>query len=1568
MEPYCQILINYHYDEKTKTAIPKYSQKHLIKNEIIDFNNDTIKIDSMDSSKSLLKIFFILDGKKVENNKKDEPNFYKIKLKEYETNNKFYDLNFNLVNNIEINLSLKLKDIISRGIIASRMNMFNKRTQTLNISESPISTGISVKDRLKLFNSSVINYTPPNKNENKTVIKKIKTTNNSKDLNELDNKGKSEEIKKNERSINEEDINKKEKEIKDKNINKTKPNKEVKKEKKEELKIEKKKIKEEIKKIENKDKDNMEVNNENKNQEIKNIEKKEKEKLNNKINKEENPNKKEEEISKEKEPENKEISNEKIQDNEKKDILNIKKEEIEENKNNNKYVNNKKENDKEPIKEETEVNLEQKDFLEENKEIFDENKETTENENKEEQNLENNENKEETKQKEEKEGVENSKNEENEEEKEKVEKCIENVEEKEEVVTNIENAEEKEGVEDNKTEESAQLKEKIDANKYDEKVEEKEDVDSNKNEENIEEKKIEEKLENNNFEENKEVEKMEDKQNESVNDDIKPKIKEIKEDNALKEKEIEKKSEDEMNNGNIKQEKKNNNEDKAKKEKTKKKEKKIIPRRKLNYFKEIDIDNFFKDEWEYNDNSVDKSDITFPEESEEEEIEYEEIKNDINSDTLQANKILSSKTIEEKKEKKSENNKLLRAKTSKEDDFSKIKLTSDLGFEILDSIDEEIQPSSTMSTSMESSLPENILESINYQTYLSEIKSGKKEISHETFCEGFFIASFPKNNGEVMEKSASFPSCCGHKECSKLPSMKPEIILKYPLKNTKNLEFNNLAATICFPTGIKLCYSETENPKPIEDYVTQITNQKGERLYMRTFHFYKKMSNFDFPKEYEVTPLKYNLKTFADEHLLLKEEEFTEEITTRIQKKLDFSQQLGSSDIVYIPHCLCLISKYPYISELGKCLETIFRILGTKKELLNFEINDLIMYLINSIPIPEQNMKIQFYIPCCNSPKIELQCPKINDIAIMNSDFMGLFKYLSVDNIVLIFRLLLSEKKILFIHDDYTELTNITNSFITLLYPFQWIHPYIPIMSTQMLKYLETFLPFINGIHVSLMNWVEKIFQDGESLEDEVFLVYIKTDEINISSSFKKNKNKFWKYVQNNIPPLPYEKDLKKDLKILETSKKQAKNEFLENKFREAFINVFVKMFQDYEKYIMNLDEDTVFNKELFMKNMHNKEDKDDQFYNEFLDSQLFQQFSQNSQSQELRYFRKKIKEYKDKENNKVRKDKNMANAINKKDVLYLAPPYIGLKSMEKNNIDIIIESYKVNDNDKDMKNKILEDMLDIEEKKYINKKCLIYLNPEKKESSSSSSTKGAEKKNKNVKFKKGDLTEKQLESIKDNIKEIVVKIFKTQIVEEEKKSMKKKVFRDLETSAGRSFFISLISNNNKNIISLQESNFLFLEELIQGILNSTLKSDETDQLIEEIVILIKSTKYFQIDMEEKEKNAIKVQLTMFQCLKKFLNSYNKITQKNLWKKWYDIDVKKKIGENSDENKIKEKIILRICKNMLFLEISKSNIKNNVENINKIAFGEGTELFENVKKEYINLIIKANYISGLNKV
>ena len=1394
-------MINFHSNEKIKTAIPKYSQKHLIKGEIIDFQNDTIKIDSLDSSKSILKIFVIIDGQKVgDSNDNKMQNFFIIKLRDYEVKDEFHELNFEIMNNFEIDLELKVKNIIGGGGFKARMSMF--QTKSKNSSEAQnnaINTGISMKDRVNLYSNN--NPKPKLKKSVTSDILniKFKKANENKELNKNEI---SKEKNKEEKIDNEIKIN----EITD----------------------------ERIKNINNENNKEEKIDNEIKNNEIT-------DEIND-INKDKN---KEEKIDNE--IKNNEISQERDINNEK----------------------NKEETIDNTIKD----------------------NEITEERNK------------------------NIKNEKNKEEKKEIvqDKVTKNIKEKT-INKNL-----TQNIEDKKPEPIKKVTTKENINK---KTEIKNSTTKELNPK---------KLENN---KKKTVEKTKNLNNQKVN----------------------KKTQNTFI-----------------KEKNKKVENKNIS-------KNYELKNFekyqYKDEWEYDDALNDKkeNENIYKEEEDIPEDDYEQKKQD-NSGFNKGTKLNNKKekydiNIQKRVSSGSnEDNKkpVLQTKTNplrKNQDEAKNPSSTELAFEVLENADEETQPSSTMNSSMDLIIPENILQSMNYSIYLSELKIyGKKEIPHETFCSGFFLASFPKKNGQVIENLANFPASCGHSECSQLPPMKPEIIFRYPLKDTKNLELNNLAATICFPAGIKMCYSEDSLPQKINDYVAQITNQKGERYYMRTFHFYEKMSNIDFTKNYEINPLKHHLSKFGDEYLFLKDEQYTEEITKKIENILEFCEGLGFRDIVYIPWCICLISKYPYISELDKCLESIYGVLEAKQGLLDFEINDLIMYLINSIPVPDKNMCIQFFLPYSNNPKTEIHCPKIDDISITNSNYIAIFKYLSVDNIILIFRLLLAEKKLLFIHDDYTELTNITNSFISLLYPFQWIHTYIPIMSAEMLKYLETFLPFLNGIHTSLMTLVEKIFKDEIEESEEIFLIYIKKNEINLSSSFKNNKNKATKYIQSILPNLPFEKELRKELKAIE-SKKQLNNELLENRLRDAFIHIFVKMFYDYDKYIINLDNDVVFNKVLFMKNLPTKEEKTEKFFEEFVDSQLFQQFSQNlfdTDNSENSYFKIKIKEFKEKNMNSKKITKTYTLNNNNKNIIYFAFPYLGIKNSDAGDIVKIINSYKIpEEENKKIKNKILENEININDENYVNRKCIIYLTQEKREMI-------REDKNKdNKKGKKIDVKEKQIEQIKDDIKDIVINIFKSQIEDSQIKSLKKKVFNDLETPEGKTFFVYLISNHKYTIISLQEVSFFFLSELIKGFLYSVLKSEETEELIEEIAKLIISTKYYEAEVIKNAKEN-KTHLTIFAYLKKFFAGYNKITQKTLWKKYYELELIRKNQECSDEDENKESIILDICNNMIFLELSKSTVKNITESVNKIAFEEGSELYEKVKIKYIELITKAKYISEVSE-
>ena len=796
---------------------------------------------------------------------------------------------------------------------------------------------------------------------------------------------------------------------------------------------------------------------------------------------------------------------------------------------------------------------------------------------------------------------------------------------------------------------------------------------------------------------------------------------------------------------------------------------------------------------------------------------------------------------------------------------------------------------STSFSSNRSSVTELILDSINYDTYLEQ--QDKKEIEEnininnclnnninkerETFCEGFCIVSFPKQNGKVIENSFSYRAPCGHIKCAKLPAMKPEILMRYPLKDTKNLEINNLAASICFPTGIKICYFEN-NPSIMKDYVTPITNQKGERYYMMTYHFFQKMTNYEFTKAYEENPLKHHLRRFGEAYLNFRGDELTQKMINEIQDTLKFCEELGFKDFVYIPYCLCLISKYPYIMEMEKCLQSIYYLMMNQINDDKIELNKILMFLIHSIPIPlNRNSKLKFYMPYFPNG-IEISCPKLNDINIININVSVLFKWFSIDNIIIILRLILFEKKLLFVDDNYERLSNIIDIFISLIYPFKWIHTYIPIMSEEMINYIETFLPFVNGVHNSLLNSIKKLIKesasetenssnsnstsDGSNDEEDVFfLIYITENKIGLSSEFKNKFKNVKNFIQESIPSLPLnsEKDLLNKLKKIKheinlfanpnqnymrlnttTNINMNKNKFQQDlnkydlKLRNTFIELFADMFKGFYKYLALLDNnDVVFNKKLFI---NEKPFQDKKFYEEFIDTQIFQQFIQTiATSDDYNYFK-----------NIIMSNKTYAKYLNnnKNDYYYFVIP----DNPENNYNDIqaiknilknfcYINETKINENGiLSNTQRILTSVSFINNDKYNNKTCSIYLLPQFKNNNNIYNEKEMDKLNinflkkfenyktdidtineadeneantpkikLNINNNEKNLTEKEIDELQEYIKDFTIKLFSSEELNIYNIKLKTEIQNSITNSYGRKYFINLLLKNisNNNII-----------------------------------------------------------------------------------------------------------------------------------------------------------------------
>lgn len=499
---------------------------------------------------------------------------------------------------------------------------------------------------------------------------------------------------------------------------------------------------------------------------------------------------------------------------------------------------------------------------------------------------------------------------------------------------------------------------------------------------------------------------------------------------------------------------------------------------------------------------------------------------------------------------------------------------------------------------------------ISYEIIESKITNRINELSsnsYDTFCQCVLVTGLSYNNTEMIEQSCDYPSMCNHKECSILSSFKPFVLQSYQNKNkTYFIDINDLIANLCFPLGIKLCFSNShEPPKAYDPFMNVIKNEKGEIFYMVSLHYYKKISIEEFEQKYKVNPLKefakYNMN--CDAH---------EADRDKFNNHLNILQSFIDCENVFIPECITLVSRFPFVSQLEKCLQALISMPPS-------EANELLNHLINEVPIPSQNLKIMFFIQNNISP-ILLECPLVPSTTIMMN--IRVFDYLSIENIIEIFHLCLLEQKILFICNNYSVLGAISFWFVNILYPFNWVNTYIPVLSINTVKFLQSIIPFIMGIDEFLLNFSIKNEYININCENgnnnNIVYVDIERNAIYLDPIKKKNETKKKMHKILGIPDFP-EKIAKKLGNKLKAIKK---NENYKEKLKEIFCKIIALMINNYKSYLFFVENEiALFNSECFIESKRNEEKP---YYKEMIQTQMFTQFINNEKEIYLRKNKKR--------------------------------------------------------------------------------------------------------------------------------------------------------------------------------------------------------------------------------------------------------------------------------------------------------------------------------------------------------
>ena len=910
-----------------------------------------------------------------------------------------------------------------------------------------------------------------------------------------------------------------------------------------------------------------------------------------------------------------------------------------------------------------------------------------------------------------------------------------------------------------------------------------------------------------------------------------------------------------------------------------------------------------------------------------EQITYTNNKNPMKNNDIDKNNKNSSTKIDKKNDNsKNDNNYYNINKTRTEPNIS-LRTTSEI-----------LTPSSLLNSHKENDFSIDL--NNTKEIFLSKEIHPESDIN-ETFTMAFFISTFNFKQPKVIDKSDELAADCGHSFCSSLPAIVPEIFARYPEKDTKDFEISDLGASICFPNGIKICFEKNEmHVNGLKNYSSILTNQVGKRYFICTYHLYFKYSYEEFMKEYEYG--------------------------NSIDKTLLQAIRVKS---IYIPFCICLLSKYPFFTQMEKCLESL-RFTIANHRINPSEIYKLLVYLTKSVPIPPVGTRINFPLPYYPD-FISINQPKYKDIFLFGDNPSIILEYLSVEEIIIILRLLLFEQKVLLVGNNYDIISQIAFNFSVLLYPMQWVHTFIPIMTQKMMKYLDSFLPFFNGMHISLYELASGIFED---IKENIFIFDFNKHNFEMNTFPNLNSKNIIKKINELIPQFPKNtlNNLTFGLGVVKAYLDKSKNSNTKNNFnsteenlginikiKQVFIQAFIEILYDYKSYLSLINEKPIFN----TKAMLEKKPKGDyKFYKELTETQLFQVFIQNNPVNKKAdtFFEEQLEIYENLKEKKEFKEEfinnyNITCEINED--YFINPEILENFDIKGNKKIKIQENLKGDEYKKILRKKylkydtyfkqksilkfnklIINDKLDFDNNK-IDKNVIYYIIPNTKFNFEK------EKRRKTIKRKSllinklgEELTPEVKDEIRENISDVITKIFKNDVISDPDESLKS-VLDSLNSNYGIDLYINSLYKN-KGI--LYKETFEFLDELIFSSINKILNNPKIskEKKMFYFLRLIKCCDNFTKDGK-----------SLTEILYPKLDKIQMINDFNFWKEYAKLYIEDNCSKNMANDDKWIECLNKIEKIMPMMGLKKTMIYSTLADIGKNNIEESK--FSDLMKEVI---------------
>ncbi|KAM9841372.1 DENN domain-containing protein 1A [Aulostomus maculatus] len=173
--------------------------------------------------------------------------------------------------------------------------------------------------------------------------------------------------------------------------------------------------------------------------------------------------------------------------------------------------------------------------------------------------------------------------------------------------------------------------------------------------------------------------------------------------------------------------------------------------------------------------------------------------------------------------------------------------------------------------------------------------------------------------------------------------------------------------------------------------------------------------------------------------------------------------------------CYCILSYLPWFEVFYKLLNILadYTIKGQESQF-----QELLMSL-HALPIPEPGVPVHLGVHSFFTVPDTRELPSIPE----NRNLTEYFVAVDVNNMLHLYASMLYERRILICCSKLSTLTACIHGSAAMLYPMYWQHVYIPVLPQHLLDYCCAPMPYLIGVHSSLMEKVR-----GMALDDVVVL------------------------------------------------------------------------------------------------------------------------------------------------------------------------------------------------------------------------------------------------------------------------------------------------------------------------------------------------------------------------------------------------------------------------------------------------------------------------------------------------